>query len=180
MKKLFVFLTALLFLGATFASAQPVPGKKFELGTSLSFSVFKFSDSSDSQTILTLPVRFGYYIWKGLELEPELMLVKFEDSDVTYNLSANLAYNFKTSGKIVPFVLAGAGIGNAFAVGPYMEGGSGLSAFLLNLGGGAKFLVGNSGAIRVEYRFTRNHLSEDEFSDNLNYHQVLVGVSLFF
>ena len=180
MKKFYAFLAALVFLGATFAVAQPVAGKKFEFGTSLSFSTFKFSDSSDSQTILTIPVRFGYFIWKGLELEPELMLVKFEDSDVTYNLSANLAYNFKTAGKIVPFVLAGAGIGNAFAVGPYMEGGSGLSAFLLNFGGGAKFLIGNSGAVRVEYRFTRNHLSEDEFSDDLNYHQILVGVSLFF
>ena len=61
-----------------------------------------------------------------------------------------------------------------------MEGGSGLSAFLLNFGGGAKFLIGNSGAVRVEYRFTRNHLSQDEFSDDLNYHQILVGVSLFF
>jgi len=180
MKRFFVFLTVLLFLGATFAAAQPVPGKKFELGTSFSFSMFDFGGDSESQTVLTLPVRFGYYIWKGLELEPELMLIKFEDSDVTYNLSANLSYNFKTKGKIVPFVLAGAGIGNAFAVGPYMEGGEGLSAFLLNFGGGAKFLIGNSGALRVEYRFTRNHLSDEEFSDNLNTHNVLVGVSLFF
>jgi len=180
MKRFFALLTVLLFLGATFAAAQPVAGKKFELGTSLSFSTFKFSGSSESETILTIPLRFGYYIWKGLELEPELMMVKFEDSDLTYNLSANLSYNFKTAGKIVPFVLAGAGFGNAFAVGPYMEGGEGLNAFLLNFGGGAKFLVGNSGAVRVEYRFTRNHLSADLDSDNLNYHQILVGVSLFF
>jgi hypothetical protein len=180
MKKFFVFLTVLLFAGATFAAAQPVSGKKYELGTAVSFSVFKFSGSSDSESILTMPVRFGYYVWKGLEIEPELMLIKFEGSDLTYNLNANLAYNFKTAGKIVPFVLAGAGVGNAFAVGPYMEGGEGLSAFLLNFGAGAKFLFGNSGALRMEYRFTRNRLSDEGVSENLNTHCVLIGVSLFF
>ena len=62
MKRFCVFLTALLFLGATVTAAQPVPGKKFELGTSVAFSVFKFSDSTDSQSVLTMQARFGYFL----------------------------------------------------------------------------------------------------------------------
>jgi len=180
MKKLCVFLVGLLFLGATFAASQPVAGKKFELGTSFAFSNFKFSDSTGSYTVWNLSLRLGYFVWKGLEIEPEVMLQKFEESDLAYSLCGNLAYNFKTSGNLVPFVLAGAGIGNGFSVGPIIEGDSGVTAFLLNFGGGVKYVIGNSGAIRLEYRFTRNHITEGDLFDNVNLHWILIGVSLFF
>jgi hypothetical protein len=180
MKKLCVFLVGLLFLSATFAVSQPVAGKKFELGVAFSFASFKISGGEESYTVWTLPLRVGYFVWKGLEIEPEIMLQKFEGDDLAYSLCGNLAYNFKTSENLVPFVLAGAGIGNGFSIGPLMEGASGTSAFLLNFGGGVKYVIGNSGAIRLEYRFTHNHLTEDEFSENLNSHQVFIGVSLFF
>jgi len=182
MKKFCVFLTALLFLGTTFAVSQPVPGKKFELGTAFSFSSFKFSDDTESDTLLSLPLRFGYFVWKGLEIEPELMLMKFEGSDTVYNLSGNLSYNFKTSGKLLPFVLAGAGIGNGIAIGPLMEGDSDINAFLLNFGGGVKYVIGNSGAIRLEYRFTHNRFDSADWleAEKANSHQFFIGVSLFF
>jgi len=182
MKKFCVFLTALLFLGTTFAVSQPVAGKKFEFGTSLSFSSFKFTDDTESDTLLSLPLRFGYFVWKGLEIEPELMLMKFKGEDTSYSLSGNLSYNFKTAGKLVPFVLAGAGIGNGFAVGPIMEGGSDLNSFLINAGAGVKYVIGTSGAVRIEYRYQHNRTDSDLWlgPEIINLHQFLIGVSLFF
>ena len=180
MKKIAAFLAVLLLVGVTFAASQPVAGKKFEFGTSFSFSSFKFSGDTDSTSVLSLPLRIGYYLWKGLEIEPELMAMKFEDSDFAYHLSGNLSYNFK-AGQVVPFILGGAGFGNGFSVGPLVEGASGVRAFLINAGAGVKILIGQSGAVRIEYRFTRNRLSEPGFEpETLNSHQVFMGLSLFF
>jgi len=181
MKKLGVFFVAILFLGVTFAASQPVPGKKFEFSTAFSFSSLKFSGSTDSDTFLCLPVRVGYFFWKGLEFEPELMLMKFDDSDAAFNLNGNLSYNFKTSGHLLPFVLAGAGFGNGIAFGLLVEGSSSTTATLLNFGGGVKYVIGTSGAIRLEYRYTHNRLSKGDLEpDTVNLHQLFIGVSLFF
>ena len=177
MKKLCVFLAVLLFLGATFAVSQPVPGKKFEFSTAFSFASMKFSGDTESTTILSLPLRVGYYIWKGLEFEPELILMKFDDGDAAYNLNGNLSYNFITSGRLKPFLLAGAGFGNGVAYGAIVEGDTSINATLLNFGGGVKYVIGTSGAIRLEYRYTHNELAEGETVD---LHQVFIGVALFF
>ena len=177
MKKLCVFLAVLLFLGATFAVSQPVPGKKFEFSTAFSFASMKFSEDTESTTILSLPLRVGYYIWKGLEFEPELILMKFDDSDAAYNLNGNLSYNFNTSGRLKPFLLAGAGFGNGVAYGAIVEGDTSINATLLNFGGGIKYVIGTAGAIRLEYRYTHNELAEGETVD---LHQVFIGVALFF
>jgi hypothetical protein len=177
MKKLCVFLAVLLFLGATFAVSQPVPGKKFEFSTAFSFASMKSSGDTESYTFLSLPLRVGYYIWKGLEFEPELILMKFDDGDAAYNLNGNLSYNFNTSGRLKPFLLAGAGFGNGVAYGAIVEGDPDLNATLLNFGGGVKYVIGTSGAIRLEYRYTHNELAEGETVD---LHQVFIGVALFF
>ena len=182
MKKLFTFLAALLFLGATLVMSQPVPGKKFELSTAISFTSFKISGDSNSESILILPVRFGYYIWKGLEIEPELALSKFSPGGhVDFNLSGNLAYNFKTSGEFVPFLLAGAGFGNGYAAGPVVSSGTDITATLLNFGGGVKYVLGKMAAIRAEYRYTHNRLEKgSSLIQNLNLHQFFVGIAIFF
>ncbi len=71
MKKFGVFLAALLFAGVTFAGSQPVPGKTFEFSTALSFFSVKADDSEESYSYLSIPVRCGWFVWKGLEIEPE-------------------------------------------------------------------------------------------------------------
>ena len=181
MKKSFTFLVVLLLLGVTFAASQPVPGKKFELSTAFSFTSLTLSGETGSDTFLSLPLRVGYYIWKGLELEPELMLMKFKGSDAAFNLNGNLSYNFNTSGQLKPFLLAGAGLGNGIAFGALIEGGTSTNATLLNLGGGVKYVIGTSGAIRLEYRYTHNRLSKGApLVQNFNIHQVFIGVALFF
>lgn len=181
MKKFCAFLFVLLFLAATFAISQPVPGKKFELGMAFSFSSFKASGSTDSDSLLTIPVRFGYFIWKGLEIEPELILTKFSPGNAHFNLSGNLAYNFKTAGPLVPFLLAGVGFGDGFSVGSLVEGSTSTTATLLNGGAGVKYVIGGMAAIRAEYRYTHNRLKKSGLLlQNVNIHQFFVGISLFF
>ncbi len=181
MKRFYALLIVLLFLGATSAISQPVPGKKFELGTAFSFSSFKTSGSTESDSFLSIPLRFGYFVWRGLEIEPELMLAKFSPGDAHFNLSGNLSYNFKTAGPLVPFLLAGAGFGDGFAVGPLVEGSTSTTATLLNGGGGVKYVIGGTAAVRAEYRYTHNRMKKGGLLiQNLNVHQFFVGISLFF
>jgi opacity protein-like surface antigen len=181
MRKVCAVLSVILFLGAALAMSQPVPGKKFEFSTAFSFSSFKVSGGTDSDSLLMIPLRFGYFVWKGLEIEPELTLAKFSPGDAHFNLSGNLSYNFKTAGSLVPFLLAGAGFGDGFAVGPLVEGSTSATATLLNGGGGVKYVIGNTAAIRAEYRYTHNRMKKgDLLSQNFNIHQFFIGVALFF
>jgi hypothetical protein len=74
-KKLCVFLGVLLFLGVTFAASQPVPGKKFEFSTAIDFESVTVDGGSGSSGALVIPFRFGWFGWKGLEVEPEVQLL---------------------------------------------------------------------------------------------------------
>ena len=189
MKKLCVFLAVLLFLGATFAASQPVPGKKFELGTSMNFFSLKWENAdgySDSWTVLNVPIRFGWYVWKGLAIEPEVILtipIGEDMGDMAYFAGVNLAYNFKTKGKLVPFIGGSAGFGNGI---PYMglvEGGSGEKVTAFGGLAGVKYLLGNIAAIRAEYRLLRydwNDANDPDYDETGTIHQILVGLSIFF
>jgi opacity protein-like surface antigen len=147
----------------------------------------KFKDD-DTETVINIPLRIGYFIYKGLELEPEIIVTIPEESEDTgYFLFVNLAYNFRTSGQFMPFILAGGGYGNSspiYNVAPDMD--MGITA--LNFGGGIKYLIGNSAAIRIEYRFTKysgektetswwgSYTEEVDRKDN----NIMVGISIFF
>jgi opacity protein-like surface antigen len=185
MKKTFVFLGILLFLGVTFAASQPVPGKKFELGTSIAFFSVKADDSTSSTSYLTIPVRFGWFIWKGLEIEPEAQFffpVSQDSGDTTYFLQARLTYNFKTAGKLIPFIGGGAGFGNGIPIFGMVEGSNDERTSVFDGVAGVKFLIGNIAALRAEYQFNRYTWKDtvSVASEHGNFHQVLVGLSIFF
>jgi hypothetical protein len=181
MKKSAVFFVVLFFVGATLAMGQPVPGKKFELGTSISFTSVSLSGYSGSDTYLIMPVRFGYYVWKGLEIEPELLITSVHPGHTGFNLSGNVAYNFKVAGKFVPFVLGGAGFGNGYASGPIVSSSTDVTATLINGGAGVKYVLGTIAAVRMEYRYTHNRLSKgDTLVQNMSFHQIFLGLSIFF
>jgi opacity protein-like surface antigen len=189
MKKLCVFLAALLFLGATFAMSQPVPGKKFEFGTAVNFfSVsYEYGDGySDSWTVLNVPIRFGWYVWKGLAIEPEVILtipIGEDMGDMTYFAGVNLAYNFKTKGKLVPFIGGSAGIGNGIPLMGVVEGSSGEEVTAFGGLAGVKYLLGNIAAIRAEYRLLRYSWKDADdplYDETGTIHQILVGLSVFF
>jgi len=175
MKKISISLAVLFVLATAVATAQPVAEKKFEFSTSIAFQSVKW-DLEDSSSALNLAARLGYFLWKGLEFEPEVMLTAMEDS-TGYFLTGNFSYNFKTSSKkAIPFLLAGYGFGSGNPmlgiVYDYEE-----TITALNLGGGLKYLVGDIAAFRLEYRFRQFYWEgESEISD----HQVLFGIALFF
>ncbi len=189
MKKSIAFLAVLLFLGATFAAAQPIPGKKFELGTSVSFFSVKYEVEdgySGSWTVLNVPIRFGWFVWKGLEIEPEIIVtlpMNEGKGEASYFAGVNLAYNFTTKGKLVPFVGGSVGIGNGIPYMGWVEGGSGEKVTAFGGLAGVKYLLGNIAAIRAEYRLLRYSWKDDYdpmYDETGTIHQILVGLSVFF
>ena len=183
MKRSCVFLAALILFGTAFAAAQPVPGKKFEFSTGVSAFSVKYDGIDVSYSYLSVPFRFGWFAWKGLEIEPEVC-VTFPlsgDGDTSYFLLANIVYNFRTSGNWVPFAGAGAGVGNGIALAGVVQGSSGTDASVFDALLGVKFLIGGVGALRLEYRY--NRYSWDFFDgkpEDGNLHQVLMGLAIFF
>lgn len=162
------------FFGVTFA--QPVKNKKFEFSTSASIWNVKYS-GAETETVINLPVRLGYFIYKGLEIEPELFLTIPEDEDLGFLLLGNLAYNFKVTEKLIPFILGGGGYGNSeqsFSLAFDYD----TNIIALNFGAGIKYLAGNSAAIRIEYRFTK-YSGEYDWYDRTD-NNIFVGLSIFF
>jgi hypothetical protein len=189
-----VRLAALLVLGsfAFIATAfSQINDKRFEFSTSASMVNVK-GDGGDTETIFNIPMRLGFFVFKGLEIEPELNLTIPEESEDTgYFINMNLAYNFRASEGVYPFILAGGGYGNGMHLwGFVFDQGMGITA--LNLGAGIKILVGASAALRLEYRFSKLNGKEEKTSKygyysysytdevDLIYHNALIGVSIFF
>ena len=168
--------------------AQPVQGKRFEFSTSASFLSMKYKEARESNTVFNLSLRLGYFIFKGLEIEPELILTIPDESENTgYFFMGNLAYNFKTSEKMIAFLLAGVGYGNGLRIlSSVMDADTGITA--LNYGAGIKYLISETAALRIEYRFTKysgakthtyyyaTWTEEYDRTDN----SVLLGLSVFF
>lgn len=178
-RSLVILLIGVLFF-ASAAFSQPSQ-KKWELGIAFDYSSAKSSGSSEYFDMVTIPLRIGYYFWKGFQIEPELFFIKMEESDAGYLFNLNAVYNFKLSKPLRPFVLAGLGMTNGVKIGYLMEADSEFKGLVINAGAGLKYLIGNSAALRLEYRFMHNHLKVEEgHSDNISSHQVLLGVSLLF
>jgi len=183
MKKVSAILMLLLLAGVGISSAQVIPGK-FELGTSVAYYNLKFDDDTSSMSYLNIPIRFGWYFWQGLEIEPEFQVfIPMGDTggDTSYFLQGKLLYNFGLAGGVVPFIGGGAGIGNGIPIFGIIEGGTDTKSFAYTGLAGVKLRIGNSAAIRIEYRFNRFswQFSDLDEKDWANMHNVLVGISLF-
>lgn len=171
------FFVLVVFVLCLSALAQPVPEKKWEFSASGSFSSMKGKGDSESLDILNLGLRLGYFVYKGLAIEPEFLFTIPDDSEDTGVLFVgNIAYNFAASKNVVPFVLAGFGVGN----GPRyysMIWDLDETVTVLDFGAGIKFVVGNSAGLRFEYRFSHVMMEDDDY---INDHQIMLGISLFF
>ncbi len=186
MKRYFIVLTVLLAMGLPVLAQQPVNGKKFELGAGMSLDSFS-SGVGGTATYLNIPVRAGYFVWKGLEIEPELILSKMTGGDLGWLFNGNAAYNFRLkNGKFVPFVLAGVGFGNGIKIfNTMIENSDDLDAVILNAGTGVKYLISDSVGFRFEYRYSHYWADVvgnegDKIKFEKNAHQILCGVSVFF
>jgi hypothetical protein len=184
MKRIQILLVFVVLIEMTLVSAErPVDGKKFEFSTAISYGSAKRLDSENTLSVLTIPVRFGWFIWRGLEIEPEVQLNSADGVRLHYFLQGNLTYNFKAPLNLVPFIGPFAGFGSENPViGIGGSEGAKVSAF----GGiiGVRCLVGKSAAIRAEWRL--KWLTHDApYMGDLGpakwrINELFVGLSIFF
>lgn len=176
LQKMFVVVLMLLIPVSTVLAQTDKGDKEFSLAASL--MVMK-PEGDETISGIHLAGRFGYFFTKNIEIEPELVIGKFEEVDMGYVLSCNLAYNFTSSGKTVPFILAGAGICNTAWLLPIPNvvlGGIEDETFtILNAGAGVKVFLSKTAALRAEYRF--QHIFDGD--GYIIYHYGLIGVSIF-
>jgi hypothetical protein len=176
MKKTKALLVLLVFAVSSGALAQPVPEKKFEFSASASFSSMKDKDWHEAK-VLNVALNFGYFIYKGLEIEPEFLLYSCDVTDQTgFLFLGNVAYNFRAFKNVTPFVLAGIGLGQGFPC-EYIFVDPGENVTALNFGGGIKYTVGNSAGLRLEYRFAHFMMEDDDY---LNDNHIFLGICLYF
>lgn len=156
-------------------------GLKWEFSTSASLNIYRVSYENESYTLttLTVPIRLGYFIMKGLEMEPELWYQRISsegDSMSELHGFCNLAYNFKfnSDAKTVPFLLAGVGIYSASA------DGESESSLAIDGGAGFKWLVSRNAALRFEYRLIYYKIGEEPYRFTVMNHLVMAGLSIFF
>jgi opacity protein-like surface antigen len=140
--------------------AQPREGKNIELGLSGSYQNRSSGGSSESVGAFLLNPKVGFYVFEGLELEPEMSFMFYSGYNPSYVLNANVSYNFISTANSTPFLLIGYGRANAvpFFNVPSMSMDFGVN--VLNLGAGTKVYLNENVAIRIEYRyqrFTGNH-----------------------
>lgn len=135
---------------------------------------------------LSLALRSGVFVYRGLSIEPEFIWTAIEGDPPAFSLSGNLSYTHRQeSTAVAPFVLVGYGIGNGIPIAQRLTGRSSSSMDIpvLNLGGGLKIFLGQSAAVRVEYRFQRFVQEETGYSvtarQTTQFHNLLVGFSVF-
>jgi len=142
-------------------------------------------------TTLSIPTRLGYFLTRNIELEPEIIhtSMKVSYAGESYSqtsslLLANVAFNFQTASKVMPFVIGGAGLARTSASATGEETVSS-SSFAWNAGAGIKWFVANSAALRIEYRFIHYSFTEEvdtiaTITEGHTYHRIFFGVAVFF
>ena len=194
-----LFLLAAILLSSTFikdASAHfhHLGKRQMELSFGAAFRGVQESGEDVSSTF-NLSTRFGYFLTKQFEIEPEIILSTYKGGDPAIILSANFLFNLPLSkdSKVFPFFLGGIGWANSS---PYFNhhlysGYLNRHYTIFNLGLGSKFFLSRSTALRLEYRFQRffagNYNMHSRWYYNYNYtyypsrsyHNIFFGLSFF-
>jgi hypothetical protein len=180
-------LLTFLICGETLA--QPRKGYK-EVSTSPSFWSVSAKDEDESQQLVNIPVRVGYFVTSRLEIEPEFILTIPEEGEETGILvMGNLAFNFPTEDKVYPFFLVGIGFGNGVNV-LSLAVDQDMSITAFNFGMGLKASITSSVALRTEYRFTHYSGEKEKVyyspyyyhyrhEVDMNIHNFQMGFSIF-
>jgi len=145
----------IIALAAGTSPAQPREGKNKELSLSGGYQNFSSGSSSGSSSAFLVSPRLGFFVVKGLELEPEALLMLSSGSDAVYVINANVSYNFISLNKSVPFLLIGYGRANTVPFFSVPLGQTGFGVGVVNLGTGVKIYLSEDIALRLEYRFQK-------------------------
>ncbi len=149
---------------------------------SLSTDANSFSDGRGGHSQVALAFRPGFYVIEGLSVEPEVSWAGFRGQAPAMNMSGNLSYSYGMGyNVVVPFVLAGYGIGNGFPFyQPIQKTGTYLSAInFFNAGGGLKIMVlGGRSLVRIEYRYQAFKADLSGIKQNVFARRLLLGFSI--
>lgn len=128
----------------------------------------------------------GFFVYKGLEIEPEVLFMVGSGADPVYMLNGNISYNFISKGKVVTFLLAGYGLANTVPLLNIPLIRTDFTVGVLNLGFGIKSFLKDDIAIRVEYRY-QNFTGQKEITNfyysysekvDTRIHTVQFGISI--
>ena len=126
-----------------------------------------------------LGVRVAYSLmsWLGVEGEGSWMVAHTKPGDSASIFSARLQAVFQYRSlpiPVIPFI--GAGIGLMHVSSSDQVLGSDTD-YPIHIGGGAKYFVTNSIAVRADFRFLRGPSQQAPYTLNASYGEVMVGVS---
>ncbi len=152
--KLIAFLFTVA-LASSISFGQVNWDKTRELSLTASYQNRSSGNSSGSTSSLLVSPRLGFFVVKGLELEPELLFMISTGSDPIYAVNGLASYNFISEKGTIPFVLVGYGIANTvpFFNVPFI--GTSFRVGVLNLGFGIKARLSEDVWLRIEYRYQR-------------------------
>lgn len=187
-------LASLIVLGLTApAGAQYTKGswEMTLLGGFNSISSSRNGGSGDAETYVGVFLSPAYYIIDGLAIEPEIgITTTLNGNETGIKLLANATYTFTSFSegkKIAPYVKAGYGVSNGIE---FQLGGTGtgliwevydeFAVSVLNLGVGAKWLIGKDAAVRTELNYNNQSDSNVNGDYSLSRVGLLLGVSLLF
>lgn len=163
-KTLLSIFSAMLIFCGTSAYAQFQKGDveltlDGTIGMNSSSSKSQGSSSSSDRNFMVLTLAPGFYVVDGLSLEPLIGITAVEDYKPGFLLLANVSYtNYLKAQNLGLFFKIGYGLSNAASV-PGMNSYNRLTEDLdisvLNLGGGAKFLLGSKAYIKTELNYRR-------------------------
>ena len=169
------------------AKRRELASAVFELSAALSFYHNRYysGEISDSFSMLCVPVRFGWFVWKGLEIEPEISMffpLRSDGGSVRHYFEAKVVYNFKASGKLIPFLGGTTGWGNGLPKRAWNYGGGKVRTMADGLVAGLKIRIGPAAALRAEYKLVLYSWREAGglYREGGTLHHGSIGLSIFF
>ena len=167
-----------LLLMASVAAAGTLAKGSTELMGSAGFSSYSISGSSNSVTVVSTELGYGFCLTNNWEILPAASIQSLSAGGHTASTLSGIVsavYNFATaSGTAVPYLQAGVGLGSE------SSGGSSISSSILPLvGGGVRFLVGNSAAVNLGATYRRDTWTNHGESLTQSTTGVQAGLSIF-
>lgn len=169
----FVLSGMVTLCGFSYAVADVEQGT-VEISTAASIHVL--AASGQTETLLNIPVRLGWFTSANVSVEAEFIATIVENNDAGLIASGLVVFHIPSSAQTKPFILIGYGMANSIHLaGVLAAGDRGETVGVVNLGAGFKSFLGEHVAFRVEYRYQRFDFSYQA----INSHLFFTGVSLF-
>ena len=141
--------------------------------SSYTSAVYSSTGESSTQYVF-LSATAGYYLADRISIEPELSLIATGDEKPAQSILLNLSYTYPLANtNIAIFIRGGYGLGNGTTI--LLESGiplrqtDGLDINTINAGAGAKFLIAQGAALRLEVNYRQQTYSHDGGSGSYSY-----------